>query len=157
MITKIVGNLLDITSGVIVHGCNAHGVMGSGFAKQVKTQFPKAFAAYRHDFEKPIVAGWVDRLGTYTWAQVSQDKYIINAITQRDYGRDPNVVYVDYDALERAFIGLATGVLKDKVKQLGVHFPLIGCGLANGDWSVVSQIIDYALGPDIEKTLWVLE
>jgi len=30
------GNLLDVTSGIIVHGCNAKSVMGSGVALAVK-------------------------------------------------------------------------------------------------------------------------
>jgi len=31
----------------IAHGCNCKGVMGSGFALQVKTMYPKAYEQYR--------------------------------------------------------------------------------------------------------------
>lgn len=34
------GNLLDITSGVIVHGCNMRGVMGSGVALAIRNKYP---------------------------------------------------------------------------------------------------------------------
>lgn len=30
------GNILDVREGIIVHGCNLKGVMGSGLALQIK-------------------------------------------------------------------------------------------------------------------------
>ena len=30
------GDLLSVTKGIIAHGCNAQGVMGSGVALQIK-------------------------------------------------------------------------------------------------------------------------
>lgn len=41
------GNILSASSGIVVHGCNAQDVMGSGLAAQIKKLFPDAFSDYR--------------------------------------------------------------------------------------------------------------
>lgn len=43
MINTVKLNLLDISHGIIAHGCNAQGVMGAGVAKQIKIKYPTAF------------------------------------------------------------------------------------------------------------------
>lgn len=157
MIHERNGNVLDIKSGIIVHGCNSHGVMNSGIAKEIRARWPQAFSVYRREFERCIDAGLeAIPLGTITYVQVDDEKYIINAITQQDYGREPGYVYVDYPAMALAFEALTKSALSYKLASLGVNYPLIGCGLANGDWNVVSYIIDTVLetGGIKESTLW---
>jgi O-acetyl-ADP-ribose deacetylase (regulator of RNase III) len=138
------GDLLSIERGILVHGCNARGVMGAGIALQIKQQFPAAFDVYRKAYEMTGL-----KLGTVTWAQVGAAKIVVNAVTQDHYHHpDPYFVLADYDAIERAFENvrdLAEG------NGLPVHFPLIGCGLARGRWEEVAPRIERALGPDIEK------
>lgn len=56
--------------------------------------------------------------------------WIANAITQKFYGREPHVKYVDYDAVGLCFKKIAQ-LAKDK--DLEVHYPQIGAGLAHGD------------------------
>lgn len=127
MITYIKGDLLTATDGIIAHGCNAQGVMGSGVALQIKEKFPEAYADY---LKMPKT------LGTVGYTEVSQKLTIANCITQEFYGRDKNVRYVSYDALELVF------------KQLGmlhgytINIPMIGAGLANGDWNTILNIIN---------------
>ena len=36
----------------IAHGCNCRGVMGSGFALQVKMMYPKVYETYRKEYER---------------------------------------------------------------------------------------------------------
>jgi len=55
---------------------------------------------------------------------------------QLNYGRQ-KVRYTDYDALRASLI-----TLKDEANKQGYTIALpynIGCGLANGDWAVVSN------------------
>jgi O-acetyl-ADP-ribose deacetylase (regulator of RNase III) len=41
------GDLLKSGEPVIAHGCNTHGVMGAGIAKQVAFMYPDAYQQYR--------------------------------------------------------------------------------------------------------------
>lgn len=149
-----VGNLLDVQSGIIVHGCNCMGVMGSGIAKEVKDKYPKVFKNYSEHLK---VHGTISRaLGTIN-SNTIREKYpkliIVNAFTQLDYGRDKDKVYVDYEAISKCFTQIKSIA---EYYDLDVHFPLIGCGLANGDWPTVKFLIKTSLGPRVRKHLWVL-
>ncbi len=154
------GNVLNVKSGIIVHGCNAWGVMGSGVALGVKTLYPGAFFTYRKAFEQRIDEGFTNlELGSITFHKVdfnptfSKDsKIIVNGVTQINYGRDKNIVYVDYPAMREVFKKVNDLALSFGIEE--VHFPLIGCGLANGDWDIVSKIIDEELDDLLTKTLW---
>lgn len=142
--------MLAVESGILVHGCNARGVMGAGIALQIRERFPAAFSVYLEAHRQSGL-----KLGTITWAPVGHNRIVVNAVTQDHYHHpDPEVVLVDYDAVERAFEsvrGLA------ERERLAVHFPLIGCGLARGKWEEVAPRIERALGPGIEKYLWLRE
>ncbi len=154
------GDVLSVKSGIIVHGCNGWGVMGSGVALGVKTRFPGAFFAYRKAFEQRVDEGFTNlELGSITFHKAdfnpafSKDsKIIVNGVTQLNYGRDKNTVYVDYDAMREVFRKVNELALGFGIEE--VHFPLIGCGLANGDWATVSGIIDEELDDRLAKRLW---
>jgi O-acetyl-ADP-ribose deacetylase (regulator of RNase III) len=151
------GNVLDIPAGIIVHGCNSRGKMSSGIAKEVKHRFPQAFAVYRKDHRRCIADHWLgSQLGSHTSYNVNENKIIVNAITQEYYGRNTNHLYTDYGAILAAFIGIASDEkLYDVAKIHGIHFPLIGCGLGNGNWDAVSDLIDTAISDEISKNLWL--
>lgn len=149
------GNLLEVEEGILVHGCNAQGVMASGVAKAVRERYPQAFAVYRKAYEAERAAGRPHlTLGRVVWLTVStQPKLAVaNAITQKFYGRNPNVRYADYDAIQKAFRRIGQVA---RQHQLPVHYPLIGAGLANGDWAVISAIINEEL-EGVAHTLWTL-
>ena len=151
MITTRIGNLLDAT-GVIVHGCNSHGVMGSGVAKQIKKTWPAVYENYNNRYLSQGLP-----MGSIDYVRVDPKILVVNAITQKDYGRAEKL-YVSYDAIEAAFIHINDLVMDDlKYKPIPkvVSFPLIGCGLANGDWDIVSKIIDKTLDDSISKILWM--
>jgi len=150
MITTKIGNLLDAT-GIIVHGCNSHGVMGSGVAKQIKDKWPDVYKNYdRRYLSQGLPMGSID------YIRVEPKVLVVNAITQKDYGRTSKL-YVSYNSIEATFIRINDLMLNDAQYRIPkiVNFPLIGCGLANGDWDIVSKIIDEALDDHIEKVLWM--
>ena len=150
------GNLMAVDEGIIVHGCNAQGVMGAGVAAAVRKTHPGAFEVYRLAYEKAHADGQPDlALGRVVWFTASQTPKklaVANAITQRYFGGDRKVRYVDYDAVRTAFQNVARIA---RQHALPVHYPLIGAGLANGDWSVIAEIIDQEL-EGIDHTLWTL-
>jgi len=157
MIIENSGNVLDVPHGVIVHGCNSHGIMRSGIAKEVVRRFPGAFQVYADEYNRCLAQGLPGLiLGTFTVHWVTPTKAIVNAITQKDYGRDPNRIYVDYEALGKAFLELSTldKNLRTVGLMYGIHFPKIGCGLANGDWDIVKPLIDEVVSDDFKKHYW---
>ena len=42
------GDICSVNSGIIVHGCNAQGVMGSGVAKAIRLKYPQVFEDYKN-------------------------------------------------------------------------------------------------------------
>lgn len=150
MIQEHTGNVLDIKKGIIVHGCNAHGVMGSGIAAQIRKKWPECYEVYRKEYEK---GDNYLALGDVILYTADPGLVIANAITQRDFGSDPEKVYVNYNAVYSAFVTVRSVA---RWLDLPVHFPLIGCGLANGNWGKVSASIENAIPDDIEKHLWLL-
>lgn len=146
-----VGDMFESPSSILAHGCNSHGVMRSGVAKTMVERHYTAFSAYRTSFEdtglyvgEVVFAGSTDR-------NTNQFKLIANCITQKDYGRDPNVVYVSYEGIRAAVKAINEYVRayvvgrEDQIHYENglptVTFPLIGAGLANGEWGYISDII----------------
>lgn len=147
IITKI-GNLLaSVHEGHMVHGCNAQGVMGSGYARSLKEMYPGAFAAYRQDYEDEGL-----ELGTAYPYMPSNKLVIWNAITQEYYGKPGR--NCSYDAIETCFTDINTAILSFDEVVKEIHIPMIGCGLANGSWNIVSAIIEDTC--TVPVTLWIL-
>jgi O-acetyl-ADP-ribose deacetylase (regulator of RNase III) len=137
---KIVsGDLIEMAKqrkfDVIIHGCNCFHSMNSGIARQIRTQFPEAYEADLKTAKGSklklggISNGYVDRYGLV----------VINAYTQYRYGRDKNIIYMDYLALRGCFNLIARAPL---IKDVRIGYPLIGAGLGGGDWDRIALIID---------------
>ncbi len=120
---------------VIVHGCNCFRRMGSGIARQIALEYPEAREA---DDATPY--GDSSKLGTLSVAQTKDGFIIANAYIQWDYGRMEKKVYADYEALRRAFYFVWRNWPD---KRIG--YPMIGSGLAKGNWDQISKIIEYEL------------
>lgn len=146
---EIKGNLLDIAEGVIAHGCNTLGVMGAGFAKQVKDRYPAAFREYKRAERDSGL-----RLGEVSFARVGPKLWIANVLTQsRIYGAKGEVL-ADMDAIEAGFQRVGEFAARQGV---AVEMPLIGCGLAGGDWAVVEPRIQAGLAGQAPSRLWIYQ
>jgi O-acetyl-ADP-ribose deacetylase (regulator of RNase III) len=121
---------------IIIHGCNCFCTMGAGIAKAIKAEFPEAFKA-----DQVTEKGDKSKLGSYTQATTSQNGHsitVINAYTQFNYrGKG---IKADYDAIRNVF-----KELKSEYSGKRFGLPLIGAGLAGGDWKVISEIISEEL------------
>lgn len=149
MLNIRIGNLLDVESGVIVHGCNMQGVMGSGVALAIKTKYPKAYEDYKRYCPNA-------KLGDVIYSEISKEPRlrIANALTQQNYGRDGQR-FVSYQAIQYAFSSVCEMA---QSHNLEIHFPLIGAGLGGGDWSIISNIIENQIVKyDIAHTLWIID
>lgn len=140
------GNLLD-ARGIIVHGCNCIGAMGAGVALAIRKKWPVVYNNYVSLHKQEGL-----QLGEIQPIHVSQDVVVINAMTQQNVGTHRQ--QVDYSALRECFNKVHRYAIDNGISV--VNFPLIGCGLAGGDWGTVSAIIDSELGDSLEKVLWTL-
>ena len=139
MITYKTGNIVDVESGFILHGCNAQGVMGSGVAKALRDKYPEIYEPYRKYCQESKIS---EILGKIFCHSISQSLCIGNAITQEYYGRDGRK-YVSYDALDRVFRQISEFPGLEILQK--IHMPKIGSGLGGGNWKVVEAIANHHL------------
>jgi O-acetyl-ADP-ribose deacetylase (regulator of RNase III) len=149
------GNILDqcIGGNIIVHGCNAQGVMGSGVAKQIREKYPDVFKKYIDDLKS---TAYLSKVGIVSWYQAPRGEWIASAITQATYGKSPQR-YVSYDAIDTCF----RKVIQFAVNNgLSVHVPdMIGAGLGGGNRAVIAAIISSVMDEYSFKdlTVWKYE
>lgn len=122
---------------VIAHGCNCFHTMGAGIALAIRRTFPEAYAA---DRRTPYGEG--SKVGSISCATVATASgaplTVVNAYTQHNFrGVHP---LVDYDGLRRAF-----QLIRAQFAGQRIGYPLIGAGLAGGDWATIAAIIDQEL------------
>ncbi len=121
---------------VIVHGSNCYCAMGAGIAKTIKQNFPEAYKA-----DCKTQKGSSKKLGTISYATVLKNDIeitVVNGYTQHHW--KGNGVLVDYDAVR----GVMRAV-KENFSGKRIGYPLIGAGLARGNWEVIKKIIEEEL------------
>jgi len=150
-------NVVEIERGIVAHGCNCQGVMGSGVAAAVRSKWPYAYETYKGICE--AYGKDDDLLGLVQFVTVQHERddgvnkqakiVVANMFTQQFYGNDGKV-YADLKAIETA---LEQTVIMADVVKLPIYMPKVGCGLGGLNWKTDVQPIveriaaDY---PDIE-------
>lgn len=134
------------------HGCNCLGAMGSGIAPQIASAFP---AVELQDWMLTLSHPNNEQreeymLGTAHPVVVAPYKLtIFNAYTQFYPGKDLRL-----EALRTAFRDMNNQISRLEQKLVEGHrgtliIPLIGAGIAGGDWEEISKIINEET-PDID-------
>lgn len=153
MISKeVTGNAISMFlrgEGHFIHGCNNYCNMGNGIAKEVKRRIPGAFAA-----DCKTQKGLLTKLGTFSHYVDDNNLCVaFNAYTQHDFWSAG--VRADYKAIELCFsrvveylkhLNFAYRALGSDDEPKPLITPLIGAGLAKGDWERIRAIIDEATG-----------
>jgi O-acetyl-ADP-ribose deacetylase (regulator of RNase III) len=152
-IVYVPGDLLNGET-MIVHGCNAQGVMGRGVAKEIKERMPWAYEAYRREhvkdqIEKLLLArGHAVRLVNDPQSDQYGQKEVIEqidqAITRRIAGPDPETFK---GALR---LGTVVWAMDNKHPQPGVQtarFRIVGNAITQEHWkkeyAVNGRNVDY--------------
>lgn len=143
-----VGSLLDAPEKILAHGCNSLGVMGAGVALAIKEKYEFAYKTYMMIHE---LGGL--KLGVAVWSGNPDYKQVVNCIIQDNVGNGDKQ-YVNYDALRLCLEDI--NVHCKEFKEEFVAMPKIGCGLAGGDWKVVSKIIEESF-QDVTPVVYVLD
>lgn len=120
------GDILTTKAKYIAHCVNAQHAMNSGVARAIRERYPKSYDDYMSSALK---------LGKVILSK-NEPHNILHIVGQEYYGRELGRRYVDYVALRR---GIAT--INKNISE-PIAFPMIGCGLAGGNWNIVSDIIE---------------
>lgn len=147
---EINGDLIEMSLNgdfdVIAQGCNCFNTQNSGIAKLIRDIWSEVY-----EVDCLTKKGDYNKLGTisicHTKTYFDKPITILNCYTQFDYGRNKDKIYVNYDA-----IAMCMDKINHNFKGLKIGLPLIGCGLANGDWNIVKDIIKTRL-KDMDVTI----
>ena len=135
------GDILDAKEYIIVQNVNAQGVMGAGLALSLRNKYPEMFESYRRHCNTPNrneLLGTVHKYFVISENINKPDKVIMNIVGQLRYGRGS--LQLDYTAFERGVVEVAS-FARRMYKTTAISYR-IGCGLAGGDWSKVSAILN---------------
>jgi len=127
---------------LIVQGCNCFHTQSSGLAGQLASKYPQVLEADKTQSKY----GDKEKLGKSTEVNIEVGEttfIVINVYTQYFFGLGKDVF--EYDAFREflnnyaATITSAIWIYPDKIN---IGFPMIGAGLAGGDWSRISKMIE---------------
>jgi O-acetyl-ADP-ribose deacetylase (regulator of RNase III) len=119
--------------------------MGAGFALALKNKYLWAYNDYRNrHYEVGLKLGDVVTACQYEPLHSNNLLCVFNAITQELYGREQGKLYCSYEAIERCFqaIDVTMGSLPKAQGLQQVAMPMIGAGLAGGEWERIESIIE---------------
>ena len=105
-------------------------------ALQIRNKFPQVYEDYIAELHEGQLF-----LGNTIITEVDavNQLYVASLCGQYKYGRKG--LFTDYDAFEASLRKVK--VYNDRIGELPVYIPyFIGCGLAGGDWNIISRIID---------------
>lgn len=147
MIKEIEGDLIKLALhgrfDAIAHGCNCMNAQKSGIAKQMVEHFQTNI----YPLERPELYGSVLKLGMIDGQQYIMNGKILtvfNFYTQYNFATKANPTPFNYGAFWSCLQQYRT-----HFPMLSLGIPMIGAGLAGGDWSRIREIIEEFHGLDI--------
>jgi O-acetyl-ADP-ribose deacetylase (regulator of RNase III) len=146
MIMIVRGDILECTEDIICHQVNTFGAMGGGLAWQISQKYPKANADYEK-FAKYYGNDAGNLLGRVNFSEDIDWKIIANMFSQHEMTTD----YVALRGCLQTVKMLACSM--DKTVALPYN---LGCGIADGDWNTVYEIIEEILS-DYGATIYKLK
>lgn len=149
MIEIVKGNAVDaVLNGevdVLMHVVNCRGVMGSGIAKEIRRRTPEVYTKYMENFHEEWPENPKELLGSVDIVRLPNRTKVFNLYAQLNYGRDGKR-YINYAALCESLNWVkscATNIsVGSIIKTIGIPYNM-GCGLAGGDWEIVTECLDY--------------
>lgn len=121
---------------VLGHQANCFNTMGAGIALQIKNRLPEAYAA-----DCATLKGNPRKLGKMSYAVIGKGM-VFNLYGQFKFSFSKT--QTDYSALRSALNLMAVKLAAHKLTAK-IGLTKLGCGLAGGDWTTVSSIINEEL------------
>lgn len=128
-----------ISPVMIIHIVNNLGKWGKGFVLSLSKKYPPCKMEYLNLYKKETKPN----LGYIQIINVDNDNkiYVANMFAQDGIKKNSsdNKIYLSYEALSDCLAKVADYCLANRI--LSVQMPLIGSGLAGGDWNEIKEII----------------
>ena len=149
MIVVKEGNIFNGNEKIICHQTNCLGIMGGGIALQVRNRYPEVYKKYSE-----LCSLYKDRterlMGNVQFVETNDGKIIANCFGQNGIG---NGVQTDYNDLYECLKSVKT-YAEEHLVTVSIPYN-IGCGLAGGDWNIVSSMIEEIFGDsDVPCTIY---
>jgi O-acetyl-ADP-ribose deacetylase (regulator of RNase III) len=130
----IIGDILNIPSGMICHQVNCRRTAGTGLALHMRTRWPEWYAHYRGI---PAILGEISLF----CAQATPIIWVVNLYAQQNEGTGQR--QTDYLAFRACLKRVSQFARDPRNPALPIYLPYrIGCGPVGGEWSVISTIIE---------------
>jgi O-acetyl-ADP-ribose deacetylase (regulator of RNase III) len=123
-IKYVTKDVTTVTIGIVGHGCNCKGLMGSGVAFAIRRKWKKAYNEYNR-LCKNYSMNTKEMLGMTQMVKVNDDITVANCFTQDTYGNDGKV-YADVNAVLESIENVFAYA---NLHNLPVYIPKIGTGL----------------------------
>lgn len=145
MLHYVNGDLLKSDCTVVMHQANCMSIMGAGIAKAIAEKYPNAQKVDKKTKYSPEF-----KYGKFTYSVEENGVTVVNLYGQYNLGKFKS----DEEKIQRmkmlraainyflysAVSGIGTNV---NLEKIGVPYNL-GCGIAGGDWNVVTNILKEA-------------
>lgn len=128
MITIIEKDITTVEHGIVAHGVNCRGVMGSGVAKAIRDKWPQVYTQYKAYCNTLLYPS--EALSNVQTVDITSDLVVANCFTQEKYGNDGKQ-YADPAAIRESIESLFDYA---RVYNLPIYLPKIGCGLGGLSW-----------------------
>lgn len=123
---------------ILLQVVNNKNAMGRGVAKAIADKWPQVLRDYREFFRTKGVTSENEVLGQSVLTRIGDESYVVSMIAQDGYGMDGKQ-YLKYLPLGKC---LAFAEHLAFQHQLPLYAPyLMGCGLAGGNWGIVSAML----------------
>ena len=138
MFSYITHDVTATTRGVVAHGCNCQGVMGSGVALAIRNKWNVAYQRYVEFVSSTttnnpsnVLLGLAQIINVgHPLIDEPNSLFVSNMFTQDQFGRDGKR-YADPSAIRRA---LTDTISFCQGANLPLYIPRIGCGLGGLVW-----------------------
>lgn len=151
MIEIINGDLLEAFDrnevDVIGHCANMQNTFGTGIAKSIRERYPQAYKAdteWWNNYQEDGYGHSYSFAKVFTFVEdplLADPQHIFNLYGQEFYGREKR--QINYGRISQALYDMSEHIHRYN-DSFNVGFPyLMGCDRAGGDWSIVSEMIEY--------------
>lgn len=124
----------------IAHCVNCQGVMGSGIAKQIKSELPLVYTSYRkrwlQEIDKKVLLGTAQKV---IEDYLHRDRAVYNLYAQFAYGTEKR--HVNYGAISLCLLNMSQQIHE---RDTMIGFPYKMCSDRGGaDWDIILEMIEF--------------
>ena len=121
---------------IIVHIVNDIGKWGAGFVLALS----RRWSNLKNDYQTHYRAYSLGDI--YVSKTSDKNIYVVDLFSQHGIRTAFNPTVIRYDAVEQGLKKLRYRLEKTSLKDVSIHMPKIGSGLAGGNWQIIKNIIN---------------